>query len=121
MKKLLRILSFVISLASAGCVALPTQPRLETSNPASPKASEAPFVLATPVLTTVNNYAMSPEGEGQPMEMDMKMDMKDMKGMKMNMPEHGGKPMKAPEHEGHEKSPARPKGHEHHEDSAPKQ
>ena len=63
---------------------------------------------------TGNNYAMSTEGEGQPMEMDMKMDMKDM-------PEHGGKPMKAPEHEGHKKPPATPNGHEHHQDNAPKQ
>jgi len=56
---------------------------------------------------TGNNYAMPPEGEGEP----MKMDMKDMKEM--------------PEHEGHGKTSAKPaatpNAPEHHHDNAPKQ
>jgi len=39
-----------------------------------------PAASAAPILMTGNNYAMSPEGEGLPMERDMKMDMDDMKG-----------------------------------------
>jgi len=67
---------------------------------------------------TGNNYAMPPEGEGQPMKMDMKMDMKDM-------PEHGAQPTKTPQHEGHgktsAKSAATPNAPEHDHDNAPKQ
>src|SRR5207244_400708 len=64
MKKTLRTSILAITLASAGCVALPTQPRLAASNPASPNAPEAAFPLAAPLLMTGNNYAMAPEGEG---------------------------------------------------------
>ena len=63
---------------------------------------------------TGNNYAMPPEGEGQPMKMDMKV-----------MPEHGAHPAKMPAHEDHGKTPAKPaatpNAPEHPHDNAPKQ
>jgi len=111
MKKTLRTSILAMALASAGCVALPTQPRLADSNPASPKAPEAVFRPATPLLMSGNNYAMSPEGEGQPMEMDMKMDM----------PDHGAQPTGTPQREGYQTPSATPKTHEHHQDNPPKQ
>jgi len=113
MKKTLRTLVLGITLASAGCMALPPQPHLADSNPASPNAPEASFRPATAFLMSGNNYAMPPEGEGQPMEMDMKMNMP-------NMPEHGTQPP-ATSHEGHETPSATPKTHEHSQDNAPKQ
>ena len=111
MKKTLRTAILAMTLASAGCMALPTQPRLADSNPASPNAPEAVFPPATPLLMSGNNYAMSPEGKGQPMEMNMQMDM----------PEHGTQPGKAPQHEGHPNPSPTPKPHEHHQDNPPKQ
>ena len=115
MKNIFRIAPLAIALAGAGCAPLSNQPRLAASNPASPSAPEAAFPPAASLLLTGNNYAMSPAGEGQPMKMDMKKDMK------MDLPAQGAKPAKTPDHEGHAKPSSPPKADEHQEHNPPKQ
>ena len=106
MKTFISLSTVLATLVVSGCrVAAPNiSPH---AGPASGSAAESPLPAATPVLMIGNNYAMPPEGEGQP----MKMDMKDMKEM--------------PEYEGHGKTPATPAATpttpEHHHDNAPKQ
>ena len=136
MKLYFGILALVLTLVSAGCVALPKSPGPNAASPASPGAKETPFRPAPSLLLAGENYAMGPEAEGQPMEMDMKdmkMDMpgmenmKDMKGMKMDKPAPGTSQAKPSPHEGHETAPktaesptAAPNPHQHHQDNAPK-
>jgi hypothetical protein len=92
-------------------------PPLSRSNPANPNAAEAPLPPAAPLLMTGNNYAMPPEVEGQPMQMDMNMEMPDHEG-------HGKPSEKAPahDHSGHEQKQTAP-AHEHpqHQHESPKQ
>ncbi len=106
MKTFISLSTVLATLVVSGCrVAAPNiSPH---AGPASASAAESPLPPAAPLLMTGNNYAMPPEGEGQP----MKMDMKDMKEM--------------PEHEGHGKTSAKPaatpNAPEHPHDNAPKQ
>jgi len=106
MKTFISLSTVLATLVVSGCrVAAPNiSPH---AGPASASTAESPLPPAAPLLMTGNNYAMPPEGEGQP----MKMDMKDMKEM--------------PEHDGHGKTSAKPattpNAPEHHHDNAPKQ
>jgi hypothetical protein len=86
-------------------------PTASRSNPANPSAAAAGYPAAVPVLMTGNNYAMSPEGNAQPMKMDMKMDV----------PAAGSVPVETPQHEGHAQPSEAPHPHEHHEANPPKQ
>ncbi|SRR6266702_2849192 len=112
MKTFISLLTVLATLVVSGCrVAAPSiSPH---AGPASASAAESPLAPAAPILMTGNNYAMSPEGEGQPMKMDMK-----------DMPEHGAQPTKTPQHEDHGKTLAKPAATpnppEHHHDHAPK-
>ena len=115
MPNLFNLTLAAFSLGLVGCAQIAPPSKLSLSNPASPHAVEAGYPAAKPVLMTGNNYAMCPEGEEQPMKMDMPMDKK------MNMPIPGSVPMKMPQHEGQARPSAAPKAHEHHEDHAPKQ
>src|SRR5258706_11989069 len=113
MKTFIGLSAAVATLVLSGCRV--TAPIISPhAGPASASAAESPLPAATPVLMTGNNYAMPPEGEGQPMKMDMK-----------DMPEHGAQPTKIPPHEDHGKTPAKPAATddtpEHHHDNAPKQ
>ena len=116
MKTFISLSTAVVALGVSGCRVAPPNVSPHTG-PASASAAESPLPPAAPMLMTGNNYAMSPEGDGQPMKMDM-MDMKDM-------PEHGAKPGKMPEHVGHGKTSAKPAATpntpEHHHNDAPKQ
>src|SRR5882724_513165 len=103
MPNLFNLTLAAFSLGLVGCAQIAPPSKLSLSNPASPNAAEAGYPAAMPVLMTGNNYAMSPEGEQQP----MKMDMKGMKGMK-DMPEHGAQPTKMPPQEDHGKTPPTP-------------
>lgn len=118
MKTFTSLSTVLVTLVVSGCrVAAPNfSPHV---GPASASAAESPLLPAAPILMTGNNYAMSPEGEAQP----MKMDMKDMK-MEMDMkkaPEQEAQPAKTPQHEGHEKPSSKPKTDDQHEHNAPKQ
>jgi len=116
MKTFISLSTAVVALGVSGCRVAPPNVSPHTG-PASASAAESPLPPAAPMLMTGNNYAMSPEGDGQPMKMDM-MDMKDM-------PEHGAKPGKMPEHVGHGKTSTKPAATpntpEHHHNDAPKQ
>ena len=111
MPNLFNITLAAFSLGLVGCAQIAPPSKLSLSDPASPNAAEAGYPAAMPVLMTGNNYAMAPEGEGQPMEMDMKMDMQD----------HGAQPTQTPQHEGRQTPSATPKEHEHDQDNPPKQ
>ena len=112
MPNLFNLTLAAFSLGLVGCAQIAPPSKLSLSNPASSNAAEAAYPAAMPVLITGNNYAMSPEGEEQPMKMDMPMERK------MNMPIPGSVPMKMPKHKGQAQPSAAPKAHEHH---APKQ
>ena len=106
MKTFISLSTILATLVVSGCrVAAPNiSPH---AGAASASAAESPLPPAAPLLMPGNNYAMPPEGEGQP----MKMDLKEMKEM--------------PEHEGNGKTSAKPaatpNAPEHHHDNAPKQ
>jgi len=104
MKRILPITIVVVVIGTVGCTPLSLQTKVSPSSPANPEAPESPIPPPPPVLMTGTNYAMGPEGSGQP----------------MNMSDHGSHSMKVPAHETHEK-PAEGQKHEHHEDNAPKQ
>ncbi len=118
MKTFISLSTVLATLVVSGCrVAAPNiSPH---AGAASTSAAESSLPPAAPLLMNGNNYAMSLESGGQPMNMDMK----DMKGMK-DMPEHGAQPTKTPQ-EDHGKTPAKPAATpttpEHHHDNAPKQ
>ncbi len=103
MKTFISLSTAVVALGVSGCRVAPPNVSPHTG-PASASAAESPLPPAAPILMTGNNYAMPPEGDGQP----MKMDMKEM-----------------PEHEGHGKTSAEPaatpNAPEHPHDNAPKQ
>jgi len=99
MKTFISLSTVLTTLVVSGCrVAAPNiSPH---AGAASTSAAESSLPPAAPLLMNGNNYAISLESGGQPMNMDMK-DMKDM-------PEHGAKPAKTPPQEDHGKSPATP-------------
>ena len=103
MKTFISLSTAVVALGVSGCRVAPPNVSPHTG-PASASAAESPVPPAAPMLMTGNNYAMSPEGDGQPMKMDM---------------------MEMPEHEGHGKTSAKPAATpntpEHHHNDAPKQ
>ena len=105
--KILRTLTLAAAIGATGCVNVPTQPHLEASNPASPRSPEAPFRTGVSFLAAGNNYAMPPEAEGQPMQMDM--------------PEHGGMQTKGSGHEEHKPPSNQPKAGEQHQHQSPQQ
>jgi len=113
MKTFISLSTVLATLVISGCrVAAPNiSPH---AGAASTSAAESSLPPAAPLLMNGNNYAMSPESGGQPMN-------KDMKGM----PEHGAQPTKTPPQEDHGKTPATPAATpttpEHHHDNAPKQ
>ena len=115
MPNLFNLTFAAFSLGLVGCAQIAPPSKLSLSDPASPEAAEAIYPAAMPVLMTGTNYAMSPEGQEQPMKMDMPMDRK------MDMPTPGSAPMKMHQHEGQAQPSAAPKAYEHHEDNAPKQ
>jgi hypothetical protein len=116
MKTFISLSTTVLALAVSGCRVAPPNVS-QHAGPASASAAESPLPPAAPFLMTGNNYAMPPEGEGQPMKRDMKMDMKDM-------PEHKAPPGNTRQHEDHDKTSAKPAATpgtpEHHHDNAPK-
>jgi len=119
MKTFISLSTVLATLVVSGCrVAAPNiSPH---AGAASTSAAESSLPPAAPLLMNGNNYAMSLESGGQPMNMDMK----GMKGMK-DMPEHGAQPTKTPPQEDHGKTQATPAETpttpEHYHDNAPKQ
>ncbi len=65
----------VAAVVLTGCASIVTQPSLTYSNPANPRASEASYPAATPVLMAGTNFAMCPAAEEQKMPMDKSMPM----------------------------------------------
>jgi hypothetical protein len=55
-----------VALALAGCAPL-NQSALSGSNPANPRAAEAPVPAAIPFLMAGTNYAMAPQPEAKEM------------------------------------------------------
>lgn len=94
----LSALTFVaLGLTLAGCAEISPPQRLSAANPANPKAAEAGYPAAGPVLMAGTNYAMRPPAEEKPMEMS----------------EGGSMPMKMPPPEGGKKAAEKPAEHQH--------
>src|SRR5437660_700592 len=105
--------TLVLALVLAGCAPF-KQPPLSHSSPASPNAAETSSPAPVSFLMSGNNYAMAPEGEGQPMQMDMKMDMPGHQS-------HEKRSGKTPEHDhpGHEQKQTTPPHEHQHETPKP--